>query len=284
MQRKTNVADAMAMKTVKSNHIPERRAKMPGVKRERDDSVGVLTLDEPATLNAMTPDLLGDLATAIPEMTDDPNIRALVLTGAGRGFCSGQNLKAAAILGDDIAAGVMRYYWPAFQALRECPVPVVVAVNGVAAGGGFSLAMAGDMIVAARSASFIQVFSRIALVPDLGSTWLLPRLVGRQRALELMMTNEPLSAELAREWGLVRDVFDDDKLIDGALALARKLASGPTRALVATRRLLEESEHSDYAAQFRREIETQAEIRKSEDAIEGRNAFLQKRTAQFRGR
>ena len=125
---------------------------MPGVKRERDDSVGVLTLDEPATLNAMTPDLLGDLAIAIGEMTDDPQVRALVLTGAGRGFCSGQNLKAAQILGDDIAAGVMKYYWPTFKALRECRVPVVVAVNGVAAGGGFSLAMAGDMIVAARSA------------------------------------------------------------------------------------------------------------------------------------
>jgi 2-(1,2-epoxy-1,2-dihydrophenyl)acetyl-CoA isomerase len=257
---------------------------MPGVKRERHDAVGVLTLDEPATLNAMTPDLLGDLAVAIGEMTGDPKVRALVLTGAGRGFCSGQNLKAAAILGDDIVAGVMRYYWPTFKALRECSVPIVVAVNGVAAGGGFSLAMAGDMIVAARSASFIQVFSRIALVPDLGSTWLLPRLVGRQRALELMLSNEPLSAELAREWGLVREVFDDSELMAGALKLAHKLASGPTRTLVATRRLLEESEHSSYADQFRREIEIQAEIRTSADALEGRNAFLQKRTAQFSGR
>jgi 2-(1,2-epoxy-1,2-dihydrophenyl)acetyl-CoA isomerase len=256
---------------------------MPGVKRERIDAVGLLTLDEPASLNAMTPDLLGDLASAIREMTDDPDVRALVLTGAGRGFCSGQNLKAAQILGDDIAAGVMRYYWPTFRALRECRVPVVVAVNGVAAGGGFSLAMAGDMIVAARSASFIQVFSRIALVPDLGSTWLLPRLVGRQRALELMLTNEPLSAELAREWGLVRDVFDDGSLREGALALARKLAAGPTRALVATRRLIDDSEHATYADQFRHEIEMQAEIRKSEDALEGRNAFLEKRPARFSG-
>jgi 2-(1,2-epoxy-1,2-dihydrophenyl)acetyl-CoA isomerase len=161
---------------------------------------------------------------------------------------------------------------------------VVVAVNGVAAGGGFSLAMAGDMIVAARSARFIQVFSRIALVPDLGSTWLLPRLIGRQRALELMMTNEPLMADQAREWGLVREVFDDAALRDGALSLARKLADGPTRALVATRRLIDESEHASYADQFRREIETQAQIRLSADAAEGRNAFLEKRAAVFTGR
>src|SRR3981189_3666074 len=192
---------------------------MRGVKRERADAVGVLTLDEPATLNAMTPDLLGDLAIPIGEMTEDPQVRALVLTGAGRGFCSGQNLKAAQILGDDIVAGVMRYYWPTFKALRECRVPIVVAVNGVAAGGGFRLAMAGDAIVASPSANIITVVSRSALVPGLGSTWLWPRLVGRQRALELMMTNEPLSAELAKEWGLVREVFDDAALRAGALAL-----------------------------------------------------------------
>ena len=257
---------------------------MPGVKRERDDSVGVLTLDEPDTLNAMTPDLLGDLAIAIGEVNDDPQVRALVLTGSGRGFCSGQNLKAAQILGDDIAAGVMKYYWPTFKAMRECRVPIVVAVNGVAAGGGFSLAMAGDMIVAARSARFIQVFSRIALVPDLGSTWLLPRLIGRQRALDLMLLNEPLSAERAKEWGLVREVVDDARLLDEAKALARRLADGPTRALVATRQLLEESEHASYADQFRREIEVQSVIRESADAQEGRKAFVEKRKAQFTGR
>jgi 2-(1,2-epoxy-1,2-dihydrophenyl)acetyl-CoA isomerase len=257
---------------------------MAGVKRDRDGAVGVLTLDEAASLNAMTPDLLRDLAAAVGEMTDDANIRALVLTGAGRGFCSGQNLKAFQALGDDIVAGVMQHYWPAFQALRECRVPIVTAVNGVAAGGGFSLAMAGDIILAARSASFIQVFSRIGLVPDLGSTWLLPRLIGRQRALELMLFNEPLLAERAREWGLVREVFDDAELRDGALTLARKLATGPTRTLVATRRLLEESEHATYAEQFRREIEVQASIRQSEDAREGRAAFLEKRPTRFSGR
>src|SRR3977135_779899 len=182
---------------------------MPGVKRERDGSVSVLTMGDAETMNAMTPDLLGDLAIAIGEVNDDPQVRTLVLTGAGRGFCSGQNLKAAQILGDDIVAGVMRYYWPTFKALRECRVPIVVAVNGVAAGGRFRLWMGGDMIVAAGSGSFIQVFSRIALVPDLGSTWLLPRLVGRQRALELMLRNESLSGELATEGGVVRAVVDD---------------------------------------------------------------------------
>lgn len=257
---------------------------MAGVKQARDGAVGILTLDEPASLNAMTPDLLGALASAIAEMTRDDGVRALVLTGAGRGFCSGQNLKAGEALGEDIAAGVMRFYWPAFKALRECRVPVVVAVNGVAAGGGFSLAMAGDIIVAARSASFIQVFSRIGLVPDLGSTWLLPRLVGRQRALELMLLNEPLSADAAQAMGLVRQVVEDSGLMEETLTLARRLADGPTRALVATRALIEESEHAIYEAQFRREIELQADIRKSHDAVEGRAAFVEKRKAKFTGR
>ncbi|NEU98099.1 enoyl-CoA hydratase-related protein [Bradyrhizobium uaiense] len=257
---------------------------MSNVKRERDGKVGILTLNDPASLNAMTPELLGDLARAVGEMSSDPGIRALVLTGEGRGFCSGQNLKAFNSLGDNIYTGVMTHYWPAMQAVRECRMPVVVAVNGVAAGGGFSLAMSGDMILAARSASFIQVFSRIGLVPDLGSTWLLPRLVGRQRALDLMLLNEPLSAERAKEWGLVRDVVEDAKLLDEAKALARRLADGPTRALVATRQLLEASEHASYAEQFRREIELQQVIRESADAQEGRKAFVEKRKAQFTGR
>ena len=255
---------------------------MAGVKQGRDGAVGILTLSEPESLNAMTPDLLGALARAIAEMTADPSIRALVLTGEGRGFCSGQNLKASEALGQDIVTGVMKFYWPAFKALRECRVPIVVAVNGVAAGGGFSLAMAGDMIVAARSANFM--FSRIGLVPDLGSTWLLPRLIGRQRALELMLFNEPLSAERAREWGLVREVVDDAQLMSEAVKLAQRLAQGPTRALVATRMLLEESEHATYAAQFRREIEVQSEVRHSADALEGRAAFVEKRKASFSGR
>lgn len=256
---------------------------MAGVKRERDGKVAVLTLDEAETLNALTLELLTDLATAVEEVTSDASMRALLLTGAGRGFCSGQNLKAARTSADTLVDFVMGSYWPAFKALRECSVPVVVAVNGVAAGGGFSLAMAGDLMVAARSARFIQVFSRIGLVPDLGSTWLLPRLIGRQRALELMLFNEPLTADRAKEFGLVHEVFDDDVLREGALSIARRLADGPTRALVATRRLVDEGELATYAEQFRREIEVQSVIRESADALEGRKAFAEKRAARFTG-
>lgn len=256
---------------------------MAGVRSEQRGHVGVLTLDEPETLNAMTPELLNQLKRQVLDVSGRSDVRALVLTGSGRGFCSGQNLKAFESLGEDLAQGVMRHYWPAFEALRTCRVPVVVAVNGVAAGGGFSLAMAGDIIVAARSARFIQIFSRIGLVPDLGSTWLLPRLIGRQRALELMLLNETLSAERAKEWGLVREVFDDDKLLDGALALAARLAEGPTRALVATRELVEAGEHASLKQQFEREITLQAQLRHSVDAQEGRAAFLEKRMARFTG-
>lgn len=254
------------------------------VRFERDAGVGVLTLDDPGTLNALTPWMLGELADAIARATDDPDLRCLVLTGAGRGFCSGQNLKAGDLFPEGVVDGVMNRYWPAFRAIRECPVPVVVAVNGVAAGGGCSLALAGDLIVAARSASFVQVFSRIALVPDLGSTWLLPRLVGRQRALAMMMLNEPLSADQARDWGIVREVFDDADLMPGAMALASRLAEGPTRALVATRNLVDEGEHATYAEQFLRELQVQATVRVAPDAREGRAAFVERRRARFTGR
>jgi 2-(1,2-epoxy-1,2-dihydrophenyl)acetyl-CoA isomerase len=256
---------------------------MPGVQHERDGSVAVLTLDEPQTLNALTPELLTELAGTIARQTDDASVRALVLTGAGRGFCSGQNLKTARVASAELSDWVTRWYWPAFRALRECRVPVVVAVNGVAAGGGCSLAMAGDLIVAARSAKFVQVFSRIGLVPDLGSTWLLPRLVGRQRALEMMLFNEPLGAEQALQWGMVHEVVDDEALLEGALRVARRLADGPTRALVATRRLLDAGEQASFAAQFAAEIEVQAVMRDSADAIEGRRAFAERRPPRFTG-
>ena len=252
------------------------------------EGVATITLNRPDKLNSFTGEMHADLKQAMQIIMADAGVRVLMITGAGRGFCAGQDLSER-MMGEgkettDVGNSLEKNYNPLLKQLRALPYPVVCAVNGVAAGAGCNLVLACDIVIAAKSASFIQVFSRIALVPDLGSTWLLPRLVGRQRALELMLTNEPLSADLAKEWGLVREVFDDAALRDGALALARRLASGPTRALVATRRLIDESEHSTYADQFRREIETQAQIRLSADAVEGRNAFLEKRPARFSGR
>ena len=167
-----------------------------------------------------------------------------------------------------------------------CRVPIVVAVNGVAAGGGFSLAMAGDMIVAARSANFIQVFSRIGLVPDLGSTWLLPRLIGRQRALELMLFNEPISAERAREWGLVRDVVDDAQLMPEAIKLAQRLAARPDpRAGCHTHACWRRASTRPTPTQFRtRDRGAVRGVATSADALEGRAAFVEKRKASFNGR
>lgn len=254
------------------------------VRSERDGDVGVIILDDPASLNAMSPSLMGELAATIEAESAEGGARALVLTGAGRGFCSGQNLKSQESLGPDLVAGVMRHYFPVFKALRECQVPVVAAVNGVAAGGGFSLALACDAILAAQSASFIQVFSRIGLVPDLGSTWTLPHLVGRQRALSLMLSNQPLPAAVAKEWGVVLDVVADERLMAEAMGLARRLAEGPTRTLVATRRLVDEGMDNSFEAQFRRELEVQQVIRQSPDAKEGVAAFVERRKARFTGR
>lgn len=249
-----------------------------------EGAVGIVTLNDPATLNAMTPALMGALSAAIERTAAREDVRALVLTGAGRGFCSGQNLKARDALTGDLVESVMHHYFPVFRALRECAVPVVTAVNGVAAGGGFSLAIASDFVLAAQSASFIQVFSRIALIPDLGSTWLLPRMIGRMRALQLMMTNAPLSAAQAKEWGLVLDVVPDDRLMTEAKGLAARLAEGPTATLVATRRAVDQGFDSDFASQFRRELEIQREVRSSHDAVEGVAAFVEKRKARFLGR
>lgn len=254
------------------------------VRCERDGDVGVITLDDPASLNAMSPALMGELAAAIETESAEGAARALVLTGAGRGFCSGQNLKSQESLGADMVAGVMRHYFPVFRGLRECRVPVVAAVNGVAAGGGFSLALACDAILAAQSASFIQVFSRIGLVPDLGSTWTLPHLVGRQRALSLMLSNQPLPAAVAKEWGIVLDVVAEHRLMAEAMELARRLAEGPTATLVATRRLVDEGMDNSFEAQFRRELEVQQVIRQSADAKEGVAAFVERRKARFTGR
>lgn len=250
-----------------------------------EGAVGVLMLNDPGTLNALTFEMAEEICHALDhQLADGQDIRALVLSGTGRGFCSGQNLKNRILETDDLVEAVMAKYYPVFEKIRNAPVPVICAVNGVAAGGGCSLALAGDIIFAARSAKFIQVFSRIGLVPDIGSTYLLPRSIGRAKALKAMMTNDPISADEAFEWGMVTDIFPDDELLSEAIAFAQKLSAGPTKTLIATRQLVDQGDTNDFKAQFRAELEAQSEIRKSQDAIEGVAAFIDKRSARFTGK
>jgi 2-(1,2-epoxy-1,2-dihydrophenyl)acetyl-CoA isomerase len=249
-----------------------------------NERVATLTLNRPDTLNALTIEMMDEVGSALKQIATDKNIRALILTGAGRGFCSGQDLRNRLPPDADIVAELMRCYFTTMQAIRNCAVPVITAVNGTAAGGGFSLALLGDIVMAAQSAKFIQIFSRIGLIPDLGSTYLLPRAIGRARALKMMMTNEAITASTAQEWGLISDCVEDEKLMPTARELAQKLAHGPTHTLVETRRMVNESEWNTFEQQFRRELELQSEIRESDDAKEGIAAFIEKRPAQFQGK
>ncbi len=250
---------------------------------EVDDKVATLTLNRPQALNAMTFDLMYEIQDALNIIEKEKNIRALILTGAGRGFCAGQDLRNRPPDGSDIVELYTGCYFDAINGIRNCRVPVITAVNGTAAGGGFSLALAGDILLAAKSAKFIQVFSRIGLIPDLGSTYLLPQAIGRARALKMMMTNEPVTADQAMEWDLVSDVYEDDQLMDEARTLAARPADGPTYALEMTRKVVDESLHNDFKTQFRRELEVNAELREKLDSKEGVAAFLEKRPAVFMG-
>lgn len=194
---------------------------------EVEEGIATLTLNRPQALNALTFALMGEVLTALGEVNSNPDIAALVITGAGRGFCSGQDLRSRPEPGADVVSALMDDYFPALNAIRECSVPVVTAVNGVAAGAGCAFALLGNATVAAESARFIQVFSRIGLAPDLGSTFLLPRLIGRTRALRMMLSNEPVPARTALQWGLIDECVEDGELAARAREMAQELASGP---------------------------------------------------------
>ncbi len=247
-----------------------------------EDSVATLTLNKPQSLNALTFDMMYEVQDVLGIIERDKSIRVLILTSAGRAFCSGQDLKNRPPE-DNFVEGIMDCYFKAFNGLRTCRVPVITAINGIAAGGGFSLALVGDILIAAKSAKFIQVFSRIGLVPDLGSTYLIPQAIGRAAALKLMMTNDPISAEKALELGLISDCVEDEALMPTAGELAARLAKGPTSALTRTRQLVDETLGDAFEQQFRRELEAQEEMRVHHDGMEGVNAFLEKRAAQFTG-
>jgi 2-(1,2-epoxy-1,2-dihydrophenyl)acetyl-CoA isomerase len=255
---------------------------------EIDGGVARLTLNRPERLNSFTAEMHGEVAEALNEVERDPAIRALLLTGAGRGFCAGQDLGDRAVTpGDappDLGDSVERYYTPLIRRLAGLPKPVVCAVNGVAAGAGANIALACDIVIAARSAKFIQSFANIGLIPDSGGTWVLPRLIGQARALGLALTGEPLSADKAEQWGMIWRCVDDEDLEAESLAIARKFATGPTRGLAATKALIRGSSLNSLDDQLDLERDAMRELGFSDDYREGVAAFLAKRAPAFTGR
>ncbi|MEO0033466.1 MAG: hypothetical protein RIS94_3224 [Pseudomonadota bacterium] len=255
------------------------------IRLERVGAVARIVLNRPERLNACPPEMATEIADALSFLGD---ARALLVTGEGRAFCSGADL--AETDGSSISDGVRSYkvlteaYNPLMLKLARLPIPVVIAVNGPAAGVGCSLALAGDFTLAARGSYFLQAFVNIGLVPDGGSSWVLPRLIGKARAAQMMMLGERISAEKAEDWGLIYKCVDDAALADEALALAEKLAAGPTVALGAMRQTLARGLESDFASTLLAEAEAQARAGDSADAAEGITAFLQKRPAAFTGR
>jgi 2-(1,2-epoxy-1,2-dihydrophenyl)acetyl-CoA isomerase len=259
---------------------------MPTVLISTQAGVMTITLNRPDKLNAFVADMHGQLREAMSRAESDASIRAVLLTGAGRGFCAGQDL-AERDMNDpnlDLGGGLDKNYNPFIRRLRALPKPVVCAVNGVAAGAGANVALACDIVIAARSASFIQAFSKIALVPDCGGTYWLPRLAGTARAMGMALLAERVGAEQAERWGLIWKCVEDAALMDEANALARSLAQGPTHTYGTIKRALYASPHNSLDAQLDLERDSQREVGRHGDYREGVAAFLEKRKPEFTGR
>lgn len=250
--------------------------------------VAYLTLNRPEALNAITPAQRDRLITLLGEASADPSVRAVVLTGTGRGFCAGADLRGGGSSGDRVAGDVARVIRQGAQrliaAVLDCEKPVIAAVNGTAAGLGAHLALACDLVLAAESAKFIEVFVRRGLVPDGGGAYLLPRLIGPQRAKELMFFGDAVSAPDAQRLGLVNRVVPDGELEKTARDWAERLATGPTRALALTKQLVNASLDSDRTTAFAAEAAAQEINMTTEDAREGVASFVERRSAEYRGR
>ncbi|MEU2620410.1 enoyl-CoA hydratase-related protein [Streptomyces sp. NPDC007157] len=252
-----------------------------------DNQVAQITLNRPEALNAITPDQRERIIHLLSEASADPSVRAVVITGTGRGFCAGADLRGGAPaerLPGDVARTIRLGAQRLVAAVLDCEKPVIAAVNGTAAGLGAHLALACDLVLAAESARFIEVFVRRALVPDGGGAYLLPRLVGPHRAKELMFFGDALSAPEAERLGLVNRVVPDEELAKTARDWAARLAAGPTRTLALTKQLVNASLDSDRAAAFAAESAAQEINMTTRDAQEGLRAFVERRSPEFRGR
>jgi 2-(1,2-epoxy-1,2-dihydrophenyl)acetyl-CoA isomerase len=251
------------------------------------DGIATLTLNRPDKLNSFTAEMHQEVRAALEQLAADRSVRVLVLTGAGRGFCAGQDLGDRAVAPGsapvDLGESVEKYYAPLVLALRALPVPVICAVNGVAAGAGANLALACDIVIAAKSASFVEVFCKLGLIPDTGGTYFLPRLIGSARAMGLAMLGEKLTAERAESWGLIWKCVEDEKLQPEVAALARHFATAPTLGLARTKQALQASGLNTLEQQLALEAGAMRELGYSDDYREGVAAFMEKRSPSFKG-
>ena len=251
-----------------------------------ESGVASLTLNRPDRLNSFTAEMHEEVQEAFSQIDSDKTVRCMLLTGAGRGFCAGQDLSDRAVApgeeGVDLGASVDKYYNPLIRKITSIPIPVICAVNGVAAGAGANIAIACDVVLAAKSAKFIESFANIGLIPDSGGTYHLPRLLGQARALGMALTGDPVSAEKAEEWGLIWKSVADDELMNEASKLASKFANGPTQGLAQIKSLIRSSWKRDIVAQTDLERDTMRKLGKTEDYKEAVDAFLNKRKPVFK--
>ncbi|MBY0240442.1 MAG: 2-(1,2-epoxy-1,2-dihydrophenyl)acetyl-CoA isomerase PaaG [Burkholderiaceae bacterium] len=251
------------------------------------NGIATLTLNRPDKLNSFTQAMHLEVRAALEQVQADKSVRVLVLTGAGRGFCAGQDLSDRAVepgaKGVDLGESVEKFYAPLVLTLRSLPMPVICAVNGVAAGAGANLALACDIVIAGQSASFIEAFCKLGLIPDTGGTWHLPRLIGLARATGLAMLGEKLTAERAEAWGLIWKSVPDEVLMTEVMAMATHFASAPTKGLAFTKKALQASYGNTLPDQLALEAGMMRELGYSHDYREGVSAFMAKRTPEFKG-